>query len=185
MDKNTEGKTKRMDFRAMRKGAATPLRIYPSTHLDRLLNNLQGNSSLMFEDEGLARLERTRLRRIRADALAQAAAALVAAAALRQVVREWAAPGWRQGLAGRVLREHLVQLRQEARRWRQLADYAARYLAYPRLAGLHARSWLAQACAKGECPESLLADVDDRAAAAKRRRRARHRARMRPAARWR
>ncbi|WNL45417.1 hypothetical protein RKE25_18655 [Dyella sp. BiH032] len=177
-----EDKAKRTDFREMRKGAETPLWIYPSTHLDRLLNDLQGNSSLMFEDEGLARFDRPRLRRIRADALAQAAAALIAAAAVRQAMRAWAADGWRNVPAGSVLREHLVQLRREARRWRQLAEYAARYLAYPRLARLHARSWLARA-RKGDHAESLASKAGDNNAAPKKRRRASRRARGGPIAR--
>lgn len=149
-----EDKMKSANFGAMRKEAGSPLWICPSTHLDRLLNDLQGNGPLMFEDEGLARLGQARLRRIRADALAQAATALSAAAALRQFVRQWAGVGWLRGPAAGVLREHIAQLRQEARRWRQLAEYAARYLAHPRLAELHARSWFTEARAKAECPGS-------------------------------
>lgn len=180
MHRNTEGKRKTTDFGEGRKGAATPLGIYPTTHLDRLLNDLQGNSFLMFEDEGLSRLERSRLRRIRADALAQAAAALIAATALRRVVREWAGASREGGPAGRVLREHLVQLRREARRWRQLAEYAARYLTYPRLARLLARSWLAETRASGESAEGRGPKARNGAMTAKKRRRGRRRARVEP-----
>lgn len=127
---------------------------YPRTYLDRLLNDLQGNSLLMLEDEGLARFAPARLREIRANALAQAAAAVCAAAALRQFTREWAGAGWLGTPAGRVLRAHLVQLRDDARRWRHLAEYAARYLAHRQLAGMHAHSWLLESLARDEYPGS-------------------------------
>jgi len=127
--------------------------IYPNTQLDRLLNDLQGNSLLMLEDEGLARFHLARLREIRANALAQAAAAWSAAVTLRQFIREWAGAGWLGTPAGRLLREHMVQLRRDAHRWRHLAEFAARYMAYPRLARLHARSWARESRAKGEYPD--------------------------------
>ncbi len=161
-----DDKAKKGNFGSIRKSAATPSVISPATHLDRLLNDLQGNGPLMFEDEGLARFGQARLRRIRGDALAQAAAALGAAAALRQCACEWAGTGWPGSPAARLLREHIVQLRQDARRWRHLAEYAARYLAHPGLAGLHARSWLAEAAAKGECPAGEV-KIDERFAGLK------------------
>lgn len=152
MRKSTESKTKATFLGLGKTREVVPLGNFPSTKLDRLLNDLQGNSLLMLEDEGLARFSRSRLRDIRANALAQAAAARMAAVALRQFVREWTEAGRLGTPAGRVLRDHLAQLRQDARRWRQLADYAARYLAYPRLAELHARSWFRESHARGEYP---------------------------------
>lgn len=151
-----EGKVKTTFFRARSNHEAADEAlatwIYPRTYLDRLLNDLQGNSLLMLEDEGLARFAPSRLREIRTNALAQAAAAVSAAAALRQFAREWAGAGWLGTPAGRVLREHIAQLREDARRWRHLAEYAGRYLAYPRLAGLHAHGWLQESRARGEYP---------------------------------
>lgn len=152
MRKSTESKTKATFFGAGKKREVITLGMFPPTHLDRLLNDLQGNTLLMLEDEGLARFSQARLRDIRANALAQAAGACVAAAALRQFVREWAGAGWLGTPAGRVLRDHIAQLRQDSRRWRQLAEYAARYLTYPRLAELHARSWLRESLARNEYP---------------------------------
>ncbi|MGO4702800.1 hypothetical protein [Dyella sp. 2RAB6] len=131
---------------------ANPTWIYPDTQLDRLLNDLQGNTLLMLEDEGLARLVPERLQTIRADALAQAAAAWTAAVALRRFVREWASEGWLGTPDGGQLRSHLAQLRQDAQRWRQLAEYAGRYLAHPQLARLHARNWFDQSRISGEYP---------------------------------
>lgn len=125
---------------------------YPHTQLDRLLSDLQGNSLLMLEDEGLARFMPERLREVRANALAQAAAAWNAAMVLRQFVREWASEGWLGSPDASQLRAHLAQLRQDAQRWRQLAEYAARYLAHPQLARLHARHWFERAQAQGEYP---------------------------------
>jgi len=124
----------------------------PQTRLDRLLNDLQGNSLLMLEDEGLARFLPERLQEIRANALEQAAVAWTAAVALRRFVREWASEGWLGTPDGSQLRGHLAQLRQDAQRWRQLAEYAARYLGQPQLRRLHARQWFDHARAKGEYP---------------------------------
>lgn len=124
----------------------------PHAQLDRLLNDLQGNGALMLEDEGLARFAPERLREIRTNALAQAAADWNAAIALRRFVREWANEGWLGSPDGSQLRGHLAQLRQDAHRWRQLAEYAARYLAHPQLARLHARGWFDQSRERGEYP---------------------------------
>lgn len=139
-------------FGVQSKLEADSMRIYPDTQLDRLLNDLQGNSPLALEDEGLARFLPERLHAIRANALAQASAAWTAAVALRQFVREWAGAGWLGTPSGGQLRAHLTQLRQDAQRWRQLADYAGRYLAHPQLASLHGRQWFEQSRAGGEYP---------------------------------
>jgi len=156
MRSDQKSKTKPPFFGLKSTEEATPGWIYPQTQLDRLLDDLQGNGPLMLEDEGLARFRPERLREIRANALAQAAAAWTAAVALRRFVREWAGAGWLGTPAGRLLRDHLAQLRQDAQRWRRLAEYAARYLACPQLARLHARSWFGESRTRGEYPGRVV-----------------------------
>ncbi|MFC4764136.1 hypothetical protein [Dyella koreensis] len=139
-----------VDKRRGTRGAPVP--VYPPSHLDRLLNDLQGNSLLMMEDEGLSRLGGERLRHIRANALAQAAAAHNAEDALRCVMQLQVSAGWLDTSVGRIIRDHVFQLREETARWRYLAEHAALYLTHPRLAELRARGWLAESFAKDEYP---------------------------------
>lgn len=126
--------------------------VYPPSHLDRLLNDLQGNGPLMMEDEGLSRFGGERLRQVRANALAQAAAARNAEEALRCVMQLQVSASWLDTSVGRIIRDHVFQLREETERWRYLAEHAALYLTHPQLAALRARGWLVESYAKGEYP---------------------------------
>ncbi|SFS07190.1 hypothetical protein SAMN05216570_2234 [Dyella sp. OK004] len=125
---------------------------YPLSPLDRLLNDLQGNGLLMIHDEGLSRLCGERLREIRANALAQAAAAWEAESALRCVMKLKVASSWLEIPIGRTVRDHVFHLHEECLRWRHLAEHAALYLTHPRHASICARGWSDESRAKGELP---------------------------------